>query len=72
MLPDLCISEEAQEYVREAVASWHGDPRDLALAMAAFGRAILLITDGRNDHIDLIEAGAKVLTEANRGPAFHG
>ena len=71
-IPDLRISDEAVEHVREAVATWPGDARDLALAMAAFGRALLLITDGRDDHIDLIEAGAKALAEMNERPTLNG
>lgn len=71
-IPDLRISDEAADHVRAAVASWPGDARDLGMAMAAFGRAILLITDGRDDHIALIEAGAKALAEMNERPALNG
>lgn len=70
--PDLRFSEEAIAHVREAVATWPGDARDLALAMAAFGRALLLIIDGRDDHIALIEAGAKALAEMNERPPLNG
>ncbi len=71
-VPDLRISDEAVEHVREVVASWPGDARDLALALSQWGRALLLIMDGRDDHIDLIEAGAKALARGKRGYALHG
>lgn len=71
-IPDLSISEEAQEHVREAIATWTGDNRDLALALQAAGNALLLILDGRTDHIAMYEAAAKAIIEASEGPKYHG
>ncbi|WP_264046187.1 hypothetical protein [Methylobacterium flocculans] len=57
--PDLTISEAARDHVRETVASWRGDNRDLALALTAMGHSLLLILDGRTDHIALYEQAAR-------------
>jgi hypothetical protein len=71
-IPDLQISEDAQEHVRDAIATWSGDNRDLALALQAAGHAMLLILDGRTDHIAMYEAAAKAVAEAREGPQYHG
>lgn len=71
-VPDLRISEEAQDLVREALASWPGESRDLALAMVTFGNAVLLILDGRTDHIVLYDAAAKAIVDASTRPALNG
>jgi hypothetical protein len=59
--PDLTISQAAQDHVRETVASWRGDNRDLALALTAMGHSLLLILDGRTDHIALYEQAARAV-----------
>lgn len=71
-IPDLRVSDEAVEHVRDAIATWSGDNRDLALALQAAGNAILLILDGRTDHIAMYEAAARAITEASEGPKYHG
>jgi hypothetical protein len=60
-LPDLAISDEAIEHVREAINAWPGDARDLALALSTMGHALLLIMDGRCDHIALYEQAARTI-----------
>lgn len=59
--PDLAISQEALDHIREAVGSWRGDTRDLALAMATISHAVLLLLDGRSDHIALYEQAARAV-----------
>lgn len=71
-VPDLRISDEAIEHVREMIATWPGDARDLALALSAMGHGLLLIMDGRSDHIEMYEAAAKAITQASEGPKYHG
>lgn len=71
-LPDLHISEAAVDHVRDTIATWTGDNRDLALALQAAGNAILLILDGRSDHIAMYETGAKAIAEAREGVKYHG
>ena len=71
-VPEIGISEEAQDYVRNAIAAWVGDNRDLALALTAAGNAMMLILDGRTDQIEMYEAAAKTITEAAKGPRYHG
>jgi hypothetical protein len=58
MPPDLIINEAAVEHIKQAVESWADNPRDLGLALSAWGRAILLNTDSHAEHIAMIEAGA--------------
>lgn len=59
--PNLDISPEAIEHVRQMVEAWTGDNRDLALAMATTSHAVLLILDGRSDHIALYEQAARAV-----------
>ncbi|TXN72965.1 hypothetical protein [Methylobacterium sp. WL6] len=70
--PDLRISDEAVDHVREMVAAWPGDARDLALALSTMGSALLLIIDGRDDQIAMYEAAAKAITHASTRPALNG
>lgn len=59
--PDLSITPEAIDHVREAANAWTGDARDLALALVTMGHAMLLILDGRADHIALYEQAARTV-----------
>jgi hypothetical protein len=59
--PDLTISPEAIEHVRQAIDAWTGNSRDLALALTTMGHAALLILDGRSDHIALYERAARTV-----------
>lgn len=72
MTPDLRISEEAIAHVREAIATWTGDNRDLARALQAAGYAMLLILEGRTDQIERYETAATAVTEHAKGPTYHG
>lgn len=59
--PELAISNEAIDHVRQAINAWPGDARDLALALSTMGHALLLILDGRCDHIALYEQAARAV-----------
>lgn len=59
--PDLAISDEAIDHVRQAINAWPGDARDLALALSSMGHALLLIMDGRSDHIAMYEQAARAV-----------
>lgn len=59
--PDLGISQEALDHASQAVGSWRGDNRELALAMATISHAVLLLLDGRTDHIALYEQAARAV-----------
>jgi hypothetical protein len=64
--PDLGISEAALAHVKEAIGTWKGDNRDLALAMSTMSHAMLLVLDGRSDHIALYEQAARTLNLINK------
>lgn len=64
--PDLSITPEAIDHVREAANAWPGDHRDLALALVTMGHAMLLILDGRADHIALYEQAARAVAPLSR------
>lgn len=64
--PDLEITPEAIDHVRQAANTWKGDNRDLALALVTMGHALLLILDGRTDHIALYEEAARAVAPLSR------
>lgn len=63
--PDLSITPEAIDHVRQAMNEWTGCNRDLALALVTMGHAVLLMLDGRTDHIALYERAARTVDLLN-------
>lgn len=67
-LPDLSVTPAAQAGVQAFADSWArtgGDMRDLGLAMLVFGHAVLLVVDGRDDHLALCQRAAEFLDPHN-------